>query len=49
MVISNLFLITYKLQLDAIDDGSCAEDEGGEAGEDHHRVKGQEEVIVLTS
>lgn len=31
--------VTYKLELDAVDDRSCAEDEGGEAGEDDHRVK----------
>lgn len=41
--------MTYKLELDTIDDGSRAEDERDEAGEDDHGVKRQEEVIILTS
>lgn len=40
---------THKLELDSVDDRSCAEDERGEAGQDDHRVKRQEEVIVLIS
>lgn len=47
-VITSKF-ITYKLELDSIDDGSRAKDERGEAGKDDHRVKQQEEVIVLIS
>lgn len=38
-------LLTYKLKVDAVDDRSHAKDEREEAGEDHHRIKRQEEVV----
>lgn len=40
---------TYKLELDAVDDGPRAEEERQEAGEDDHRVKQQEEEVALSS
>lgn len=46
---SHLLLTTYRLELDAIDDRSRSEDERDEAGEDYHRVKGHEEVIIVSS
>ncbi len=44
-----LSLITYRLELDAVDDRSHAEGERSEAGEDDQRVKRHEEVIVIIS
>ena len=41
--------MTHKLELDAIDDRSGAEDERGKAGQDDHRIEGQQEVIVVIS
>lgn len=38
-------LLAYKLEVDAVDDRSHAKDEREEAGEDHHRITRQEEVV----
>lgn len=42
-------LLAYKLKVDAVDDGSHAKDEREEAGEDHHGIKRQEEVVNFIS
>lgn len=42
-------LLAYKLKADALDDRSHAKDEREEAGEDHHRIKRQEEVVNFIS
>lgn len=40
---------THKLQLDASDDGSHAEDEGSEADEDDRRVTQQQQGVDFIS